>query len=161
MTTEDKTFAAPTGSEFKVNIYPVIYWALAYGLVAAIVLLLLKVLSDNITGLWAIVFVAGLVWGGYRNYQIQKKAWVGQGHAAAPQSPVEEFKQAIKDIAGASRDLMKQTAAQAEKVVPTENVAPNIDSAAPTAPAAAPAAPAAPDQPDSNERIETITPTGK
>jgi len=85
------------------------YWALAYGVVAGILLYLIYLFSQYITIIWFPVFLAGLIWGGWRNYKKQKKVWTANsGVAPAAQSPVDEFKQAVTDIADASRDLMNQ-----------------------------------------------------
>ncbi len=95
--------------DFKPNLYPIMYWAIAYGAVAGIALFLLNFLSSFINVLWAPVFLVGLVWGGYRQYQRQKAAWrMGQGVPATKNSPVEEFKQAVGDVVTASRELMTQ-----------------------------------------------------
>ncbi|MDZ4225322.1 MAG: hypothetical protein U1C49_00585, partial [Candidatus Andersenbacteria bacterium] len=100
-----------TGQEFKPNIYPVMYWALAYGVVAGLLLFLLSVLSQFLTLVWFPVFLAGLIWGGYRNYQKQRSEWrQNTGTPATAQSPVNEFKSAVQDIAAASRELMSQEA---------------------------------------------------
>lgn len=116
---------------FKPNIYPIIYWALAFGVTAGVALFILQLLANYITIVWFPVFILGLAWGAYRNYQQQKKAWQTRaGVPATPQSPGAEIRQAVKDIADASKELFNQEAAPA---VP-----------APEAPA--PEAPAAPVQ---------------
>lgn len=97
--------------DFKPNLYPIMYWAIAYGAIAGIALFLLNVLSAFIGVLWAPVFLVGLVWGGYRQYQRQKAGWrMGQGVPATKNSPVEEFKQAVGDVVNASREMLAQNA---------------------------------------------------
>jgi hypothetical protein len=97
--------------DFKPNIYPIIYWGLAYGLTAAIVLVLITFLADLIGYFGFIVFLAGLIWGGYRNYLKQKRGYeAGVGVTSGPQSPVQEFRQAVGDIVEASRELFQQEA---------------------------------------------------
>ena len=86
------------------------YWALAYGAAAGILLFILYVLSNFITIVWFPVFLAGVVWGGWRNYQQQKTRWYAQAGVPAPQrSPMEEFRQAASDIAASSQELLNQT----------------------------------------------------
>lgn len=101
-------------ANFKPNIYPIIYWALAFGVSAGVVLFLVNILARFITLVWFPVFLAGVVWGGYRNYQRQKQAWqAGTGQPTTPDSPLNEFKQAVSDIASASRDMMAEAPAEA------------------------------------------------
>lgn len=107
-------------TNFKPNMYPIMYWALAFGAAAGVALFIMFLLSRFITIVWFPVFLVGLVWGGYKNYQKQKQAWMaGAGVSVAPQSPMQEFKQAIGDIASASRDMMAEqrleSQAQAEQ----------------------------------------------
>lgn len=111
--------------DFKPNIYPIMYWAIAYGAIAGIALFLLNVLSAFIGVLWAPVFLVGLVWGGYRQYQKQKAGWrMGQGIPAAKNSPVEEFKQAVGDVINASREMLTQNAAEeAQQVMQQQQAA--------------------------------------
>ncbi len=102
--------------EYKPNIYPIMYWAIMYGLVAAFLLLIFHVLNGFIGFLWFPVFLAGLIWGGYRKYKQDKAAWMQQqGSSLDPssvrqKSAVEEFKDAAKDIAVASREMMARHA---------------------------------------------------
>jgi hypothetical protein len=111
--------------DFKPNIYPIMYWALAFGVVAGLLLFLINLLSQYITIVWFPVFLAGLIWGGYRNYQIQKKNWQSSsGQPATPQSPMNEFKQAVADITEASKEVFNQSA-QATQLPPQENAAPD------------------------------------
>lgn len=106
----------PSSGQFKPNIYPIMYWALAFGATAGVLLFLLNVLSQFIAIAWFPVFLAGLIWGGYRNYQKQKKQWqVSAGAVTTSQSPVNEFRQAFSDIAQASRDVFNQDAALDEE----------------------------------------------
>jgi hypothetical protein len=104
-------------ADFKPNIYPVMYWALAYGAVAGVALFIMFLLSRFVTVIWFPVFLVGFVWGGYRNYQKQKAAYhANSGVAPVAQSPVNEFRQAVADVANATQDMMaSQTQEQAEE----------------------------------------------
>ena len=103
--------------EFKPNIYPVIYWGLAYGVIAGLLLFLVALLARYITLVWFPVFLAGLVWGGYRNYKKQKNAWATQsGASVTPKSPMEEFKEAVRDVADASREMVAEQRAEDAEV---------------------------------------------
>lgn len=102
-------------SEFKPNIYPIMYWALAFGATAGVLLWLLTILSNYISVVWFPVFFAGLLWGGYRNYKSQKKAFETQtGQPQQAQTAMAEFKQAISDVAVASGELINQEAEEEE-----------------------------------------------
>lgn len=108
----------PTG-EYKPNIYPIMYWALAYGVIAGVILLVVYLLSQYITVIWFPVFLIGLIWGGYRNYIKQKQAYLsGQGMAYTPQSPMAEFREAARDVYTASQEMMAEQ--QAEDVAAAE-----------------------------------------
>lgn len=108
-------------SEFKPNIYPVIYWALAYGVIAGFLLFLVYILSQYITLVWFPVFALGLVWGGYRNYKKQKKMWSTQsGTPITPKSPVEEFKEAVSDVTQAAREMVAQNRAEDAQIAQQE-----------------------------------------
>ena len=102
--------AAPVATaEFKPNIYPIMYWALAFGAAAAVLLFVLFLLSQVIAFAWVPVFLTGLIWGGYRNYKKQKQDWASSaGIIPTAMSPLDEFRQAASDVAQASRDLMEQ-----------------------------------------------------
>lgn len=101
----------PPQGEYKPNIYPIMYWAILYGIIAAFVLLVISMLASFITVLWFPVFLAGVVWGGFRKYKQDKAAWSqGQGVPSTPKTPVEEFKDAARDIAQASREMMARQA---------------------------------------------------
>ena len=94
---------------FKVNIYPVMYWALAFGAIFAIALWLLVLLARFVTIVWFPVFLAGLVWGGYRSYSKQKTDWSKfNGMPRRPQSAMNEFKEAAQDIWSAGRTMMAE-----------------------------------------------------
>lgn len=94
---------------FKPNIYPIMYWALAFGAAAGVLLFVLFLLSQVIGLAWFPVFLSGLIWGGFRNYQKQKRAWAATtGVTPAVGSPLDEFRQAARDITTASRDLLEQ-----------------------------------------------------
>ena len=99
-------------AEFKPNTSPIIYWGLAYGLAAGFLLLIVSLLSRYITFVWPFVFMAGLVWGGYRNYRKQKQAL---GIAPAG-SPLQEFRQAAADIASVSQEVFNQDEPQAASI---------------------------------------------
>lgn len=97
--------------EYKPNIYPIIYWALLYGLLAGVVLVILRLLAQFITLVWLPVFLAGAGWGAYRNYRKQKDEWMNaQGVAPMKKSAMEEFKDAARDIASASRTMIAEQA---------------------------------------------------
>lgn len=85
------------------------YWGLMFGLIAGFMLFAIFLLSRYITTIWFPVFLAGVIWGGYRNYRKQKKAWQGQvGQPSEVASVVEEVKEAARDIAVATRDMMAE-----------------------------------------------------
>ncbi len=106
----------PTG-EYKPNIYPIMYWALLYGIIAASALLALHLLSGLITFIWFPVFLAGLVWGGFRKYKQDKAAWEqSQGNPAQPKTPVQEFKDAARDIAKAGSEMIARQAQEDKEV---------------------------------------------
>lgn len=97
--------------EYKPNIYPIMYWAILYGVIAAVALLVFKLLAEYLTYLWFPVFLAGMIWGGYRKYTQDKKTWMaGKGLVGTSKSPVEEFKDAARDIAQASREMVAKNA---------------------------------------------------
>lgn len=111
----------PTG-KFKPNPYPIMYWALAYAVIAGVILFIVFLLSQYITLFWLPVFLAGLVWGGYRNYKKQKDGWYAQTGTPAPaQSAAQEFREAVSDVVNASREVMadervEREAAEVEEV---------------------------------------------
>lgn len=108
--------------QFKPNMYPLMYWALAFGAISGVALFLMYLLSQFITLVWFPVFLAGLIWGGYRNYKQQKEAWMkGTGTSAVPQSPIQEFKEAVGDVVNASRQMMAEQ--RAEDAAATEALA--------------------------------------
>lgn len=97
--------------EYKPNIYPIIYWALLYGALSALALFVLKLLSDFITILWFPVFLAGLIWGGFRKYKQDKATWMqSQGVAVPQKSAMEEFKDAARDITQATQEMVTKQA---------------------------------------------------
>lgn len=102
-------------SEYKPNIYPIMYWALAYGVIAGVILLVVYLLSRYITVIWFPVFLVGLIWGGYRNYTKQKQTYLAnQGMQYKPQSAMAEFKEAARDVMNASREMMAEQQAEDE-----------------------------------------------
>ncbi|MBI3255514.1 MAG: hypothetical protein HYZ63_00930 [Candidatus Andersenbacteria bacterium] len=99
--------------DFRPNMYPIMYWAIAYGAIAGVALFLVRILAEFIGLLWAPVFLVGLVWGGYRQYQKQKAGWrAGRGIPTAAGSPMDEFKQAVGDVVTASREMMAEQRAE-------------------------------------------------
>jgi hypothetical protein len=99
----------PMPTQYKPNIYPIMYWALAYGVIAGAILFIVFLLSQYITVIWFPVFLAGLIWGGWRNYKKQKGQWqASHGVAPQPGSPIQEFKEAASDILDASREMMAE-----------------------------------------------------
>lgn len=130
--------------DFKPNIYPIMYWGLLYGLVAGFALLALYFLSRFITVIWFPVFLAGLIYGGYRNYQRQKR---GAGVSVAG-SPLEEFKSAAQDIATATREMIaeQQTETEAELAAEAETPLPAPFQPPVTPPPAPPQQPPTPPQ---------------
>jgi hypothetical protein len=112
--------------DFKPQMMPLMYWALAYGAAAGVILFILFLLSSFITVVWFPVFLVGLAWGGYRNYQQQKKRWYAEAGVVPPQqSPLAEFRQAAADIASSSQELLNQNAAEEEALenpTPLESV---------------------------------------
>ena len=118
------------------------YWGLAYGVAAGLLLFLVSLLSNYIGLVWAPFFVAGLVWGGYRNYSKQKKA----AGATATGTPLQEFRQAVSDIADVSQEVFNQEAAPQDEVPFDEAQGGPLDDGqggppAPLPPAAPPAPP--------------------
>ena len=89
-----------------------------YGLIAGFVLFILLLMSRFITLLWFPVFLVGVIWGGYRNYKKQKSE---SGHVSTqPKTALEEFKEAARDIVGATRDMVAE---QAQEAVAEEEAA--------------------------------------
>ena len=107
------------------------YWALVYGIIAASVLLLIKILADFINIIWFFVFLAGLIWGGFRKYKQDKAAWMqGSGIKSTSKSAKEEFKEAARDIAQAGKEMIAkqvQENAQAAQTVLEVEVQENTD----------------------------------
>lgn len=95
-------------ADFKPNIYPIMYWGLMYGLIAGFLLFILFLLSRFITLVWFPVFLTGLLWGGYRNYLKQKRE--ANGGEVKTRTPLEELKEAAKDIYGATREMVAEQA---------------------------------------------------
>ncbi len=108
-----------TPGKFQPDIYPVMYWGIAYGAIAGLALFILFLLSRFITLVWFPVFLAGLIWGGYRNYQKQKAAWYTNAGTAAPsQSPLNEFREAVSDVIDASQQIATNETQPAQKESP-------------------------------------------
>lgn len=95
--------------EFKPNIYPVMYWALAYGVLAGVLLFIVYLLSNFITIIWFPVFLAGVIFGGFRNYRKQREDW-GRSQGQAPQAKpmMQELREAVVDIAAASQEMIAE-----------------------------------------------------
>ncbi len=99
----------PAAGAYKPNIYPIIYWALVFGVIAGAILFVVYLLSRYITVIWFPVFLAGLMWGGFRNYKKQKAEWMRfKGTASPARSFMEEIKEAARDIFNASREMMAE-----------------------------------------------------
>lgn len=98
-------------AEFKLQIMPIMFWSLAYGATAGMLLFIVFLLSTYILIVWFPVFLVGVLWGAWRNYQQQKKRWYTQADMPpAQQSITQELRQAASDIASASRELFNQEA---------------------------------------------------
>lgn len=113
-------------ADFKPQIMAILFWALTYGATAGVVLFILWLLAEYILIVWFPVFLAGVVWGGWRSYQQQKKRWYTQADIPSPQQSItQEVRQAASDIANASRELLNQEAeleqdSQADESLPPE-----------------------------------------
>ncbi len=151
-------------NEYKPNIYPIMYWALLYGALSALALFVLKILSDFITILWFPVFLAGLVWGGFRKYKQDKTAWMqGKGIVGTQKSAVDEFKDAARDITLATQEMVSRHAQEdAKAVVAAQEAQTQQDTLAiqdeAALPDSAPVAPQAPETPSQPEEIITQEP---
>lgn len=98
---------------FKPNIYPIMYWALAYGVLAGVILFVVFMLSRFITVIWFPVFLAGLIWGGFRNYRKQRGEFErSQGQAPHAKPVMQEFREAVADIAVAGQEMMAEQVEQ-------------------------------------------------
>lgn len=128
--------------EFKPNIYPVMYWGLAYGVAAGVILTVIYFLSNFITVIWFPVFLAGLIFGGFRSWRKQKEEWEkGQGMAPQAKPVMQEFREAVADIAVASQEMMTE---EQPGSVPPEVQTEEPQNTVPPAPPAAPQPPAPP-----------------
>lgn len=97
--------------QFKPNIMPIFYWALAYGSAAGILMSLMKIMAKYLTWAWLPVFLASLIWGGWRSWRQQRQQWYAQTNEKPPaQSVAEEIRQAASDMAQASQDMLNQDA---------------------------------------------------
>lgn len=97
--------------DYKPNIYPIMYWAVLYGALSALGLFAVYLLASFITVLWFPVFLAGLLWGGFRKYKQDKAVWMNaNGVSNTPKSAVDEFKDAARDIAQASQEMVTRHA---------------------------------------------------
>lgn len=97
--------------EFKPNIYPIMYWGLVFGISAGMLLFAVFLLSRFVVYIWFPVFLAGLLWGGYRNYQQQKRAWQQNTGDVGVGPPLEEIKAAARDIVLATREILREDTA--------------------------------------------------
>ena len=114
--------------EFKPNIYPLIFWGIIYGVPAGLLVLAMQFLSNMIGIVWGPVFLLGLAWGAFRNYQKQKETWLNnQGQTYQPQSIMQEFRSATQDIMNASQEVMQQPDVQEPPMPeqPTQPTDPN------------------------------------
>ncbi|MEX1112242.1 MAG: hypothetical protein WEC84_02160 [Candidatus Andersenbacteria bacterium] len=110
---QPQTPQEPAAQEYKPNIYPIMYWALLFGLAAGLILFLVLILARFITLVWVPVFLLGAAWGAYRNYRKQKDEWMNaQGVAPIKKSAMEEFKDAARDIVSASREMIAEQRAE-------------------------------------------------
>lgn len=129
---------------FKPNIYPVMYWALVYGVLAGVLLFVIYLLQQYITIIWFPIFLVGLVLGGFRNYKKQKTAWLhGQGMTVGPTSFASEIREAVSDITVASQEMIAEERAaqqQEEPIETTENDQYPPDQQSPQPPIAPPPA---------------------
>lgn len=90
---------------------PIFYWALAYGAAAGILMSLVAIMAKYLTLAWLPVFLAGLIWGGWRSWRQQRQQWYAQENVTPPaQSVAEEIRQAALDMAQASQELLNQDA---------------------------------------------------
>lgn len=135
-------------NEYKPNIYPIMYWALLYGALCALALFALKLLSDFIVILWFPVFLAGVIWGGFRKYKQDKASWMqGKGIVGTKKSPVDEFKDAARDIAQASQEMVARHAKEdADAVIATQEAQAQQDQLAIQDEVALPESPATPQE---------------
>lgn len=135
-------------NEYKPNIYPIMYWAILYGALSALALFVLKLLSDFITILWFPVFLAGLVWGGFRKYKQDKAAWMqGKGIVGTQKSAVDEFKDAARDITQATQEMVSRHAQEdAASAIATQEAQAAQDQLAIQDEAALPQQPSQPEQ---------------
>lgn len=137
--------------EFKPNIYPIMYWALAYGVLAGVLLFVVFMLSRFITVIWFPVFLAGLIWGGFRNYRKQRSDFErSQGQAPQARPVMQEFREAVADIAVAGQEMMAEQAAEdaaqqqpEAETSPEQPIAPDQNQQPPAAPPTPPTPPAA------------------
>ncbi len=119
---ENQSTPPGTRPNYKPNIYPIIYWALAYGVMAGVLLFVINILSRFITIIWFPVFLAGALWGAYRNYKKQKAQWMNsQGMTPQSQSPVNEFREAFGDIVTATSEMMAEQRTEDEAVAADQN----------------------------------------
>jgi hypothetical protein len=109
--------------EYKPNIYPIMYWAILYGVVTTLVLFALNLLASYMSLLWFPIFLVGLIWGGYRRYEKDKKNWMeGQGLVGTSKAPLEEFKDAVRDIAQATQEMIAKHKAEDTQKAAQESV---------------------------------------
>ncbi|MBI1833920.1 MAG: hypothetical protein HYR90_03775 [Candidatus Andersenbacteria bacterium] len=122
-------------ADFKPNIYPVMYWALAYGALAGVLLFVVFLLSQYITVIWFPVFLVGLIFGGFRNYRTQKRAFEqGQGLPLQSKPVMQEFREAISDITTASQEMMAEQSAEDQAAAQTNVEQPPAPPLPPTPP---------------------------
>jgi len=88
------------------------YWGIMYGVIAGFILVVINLLSQYIAVIWFPVFLAGVIWGGYRNYIKQKK----EAGSSIHKSVVEEFKSAAQDVVEATGEMLAENREAAEEV---------------------------------------------
>lgn len=124
-----------SAGQFKPNIYPIIYWGLVFGVCAGLLMFAMFLLSQFVNFIWFPVFLAGLLWGGYRNYQQQKRTWQQNAGGVVVGPPLEEIKAAAREIVAATREMMRERTAPGEGET---SASPREDEAPPAPPAATP-----------------------
>jgi len=126
------------------------YWALAYGVIAGVILFVVYLLSNYITLIWFPVFLAGVIYGGFRNYKKQRNEWTrSQGVAPQTKPVMQEFREAVADIAVASQEMMAESRQQeaAEQEEATSAPEQPIEPQEPQPPIETPPTPPAPPVP--------------
>ncbi|MCH8748451.1 hypothetical protein IH781_01745 [Patescibacteria group bacterium] len=95
-----------TGRGFRVNIYPVMYWGLLFGLGASVLVWLVAQLAQYLSNVLLPVFLGGLVGGAFWSYLRQRNAWSKKRGNKQVAADGASFGAAVRDIAGASANLI-------------------------------------------------------